>query len=401
MRVHRALSMLRRLGGPGLVVLAAACGGGGGTAPRADEPPPLASEQEPTGPGRLESATALNRIARADIEAADSEPGSRTPPLVPLYDVANHRLEYRTTDAQGREIVASGLVSVPVKAAGAPSPLLSYQHGTIFHDARAPSNHATADEAAVILASLGYIVIAADYVGYGASKGAPHPYLLAAPSAAATVDLLTAARTWRRRTGTADNGQLFLAGYSEGGYATVAAHRALQASRSVHLTGLLAVAPGAGPYDVRVTLDALLQRVRDEVPELAALIDPLLLALLDDSVRQRLRVELFKRLLPPDADVVFDPTAIDRYLAGNLLALELHSNVHDWAPDAPVRLFHGRDDQTVPFLSSERALRVMRERGGRDVSLVECSAVPSGHIACVPEFVSYLLSQFAPLVRDL
>jgi hypothetical protein len=166
---------------PSLLVVGAlvvvACGGGG-DAPSSTQQEPPPGVAEPSGAGRLESATQLNRIAIAAINDALQAPGSRSPPLTPLYDVINHRLTYRTIDARGRDIVASGLVSVPVKGAGAKSPVLSYQHGTIVKDAEAPSNHATADEAAVVLASLGYIVVTADYVGYGASKGAPHPYLL-------------------------------------------------------------------------------------------------------------------------------------------------------------------------------------------------------------------------------
>ena len=51
-------------------------------------------------------------------------------------------------------------------------------------------------------------------MGSGASKATPPPYLLPAPSAAATVDFFTAARTWRGQANVADNGQLFLTGYS-------------------------------------------------------------------------------------------------------------------------------------------------------------------------------------------
>lgn len=381
-----------------LCLALAACGGGGGDAPaNAGEPQVI----EPTGPGRLERATALNVIARADIAAATQAEDSRTRTLVPLYDVANHRIEYLTTDAQGREIVASGLVAVPVKAAGAKSPVFAYQHGTTFVDAEAPSNHATADEAAVILASLGYIVVAPDYVGYGVSKGAPHPYLLSAPTAAAMIDLLTAAQTWRRRSAVIDNGQLFLTGYSEGGYATVATHRTMQLTRSPHLANLRAVVAGAGPYDVKLTLDTLLRRARDEVPLLAPLLDPDVLRFLSDADRARVRDELMKRLRPSEADVVFDNTMIDRYLADETPLLELFSNVHDWAPAIALRLFHGRDDETVPYVAGEDAVTTMRSRGAADVTLTACTAVPASHIGCVPEFLQFVLAEFAKQARDL
>ena len=57
-----------------------------------------------------------------------------------------------------------------------------------------------------------------------------------------------AARTLRLKNNVQSNGQLFLAGYSEGGYVTMAAHRALQAGSTPHRDELrpplcLAVAP--------------------------------------------------------------------------------------------------------------------------------------------------------------
>lgn len=235
------------------VVLAAAvsltaCGGGdskndeggaGGTTP-----PPVATA------GELKSAALLNTITPAQIIEALGKDASKVQGIVPRYSVTSYRLEYMTVDAQGKEVRASGLVSVPVKAAGARSPVLGYQHGTIFKSAEAPSNNAVGSEVAVVMASLGYIVVAPDYVGYGVSKGTPHPYLLSAPTAAATLDMLTAARTWRGQGNAVDNGQLFLTGYSEGGYATMAAHRALQAGNAPERQALRMVVVGAGPYNV-------------------------------------------------------------------------------------------------------------------------------------------------------
>jgi pimeloyl-ACP methyl ester carboxylesterase len=258
-----------------------------------------------------------------------------------------------------------------------------------------------ADEIAVVLASLGYIVVAPDYVGYGSSKGVPHPYLQAAPTAAAMVDALTAAQTWRRRNAAADNGQLFLTGYSEGGYATVATLRAMQLARSPHLSSVRAVTAGAGPYDVKLTLDALLERVRDEVPLLAPLLDPGVLRYLGDADRVRVRNELVKRLRPDNADVVFDYSVVDRYLADEVSTLIAQHHVDDWAPALPLRLFHGRDDATVPFAAGEDALATMRQRGAMDVTLTVCTAVPASHLGCVPEFLHFVLAEFARQARDL
>ena len=358
----------------------------------------------------------LNRVSVADMaQAIASGPaiGERLPQVAPVYEVANHRLSYLTVDGQGRTVTASGLVSVPVKAAGARSPVLSYQHGTIFKDAEAPSNHAVAGEVPVILASLGYIVVAPDYVGYGVSRGAEHPYLLAAPSAAAVLDLLTAAKSWRRSQGIADNGQLFLAGYSEGGYVTMAAHRAMQAgtssgtsggtsgSPSPHLASLVAAVPGAGPYHLGVTMDELLRRVKDDYPVLGALISPGLLKNLGSTVRKEVRRLLLRGIVPDDADVSFQSTFLDTYMADDEAAMERQSNVHDWRPDAPVALFHGRADQTVPYASATRTVQAMQARAAPQVSLTDCAAVPADHLPCVVPYWAFTLARLSAWARDL
>ena len=133
----------------------------------------------------------------------------------------------------------------------------------------------------------------------------------------------------------------------------------------------------------------------------AAQISPGLLRHLGSSVRREVREQLLKRLLPDGADVVFDAVIIDNYLADDDAAIERQSNVHDWAPAAPARFFHGRDDQTVPFANATRTLQTMLSRGASDVGLTECTAVPSSHIGCVPNYLAFMLGQFAARVRDL
>lgn len=385
--------------GAALVVLAA-CGGGHNDNEVVVQPLPVPAN--PAGRGQFKSSTPLGTIASADITAALAQDSSRLKGVAPRYAVSSWRLEYTTLDGNGNEVRASGLVSVPQKPAGSANPVLSYQHGTIFHDADAPSNHAVPGEVAVVLASLGYVVVAPDYVGFGTSRGTPHPYLLATPTAVAVADMLTASKVWRALNQVADNGQLFLIGYSEGGYATMAAHRELQVSGSPHLANLRMAVVGAGPYDVQTTLDGLIDLVRRKQPVLGALINPGFLRNLGGTVQREVRRAVLRELIPDDADVVYDTRFFDSFFADDTGAIAQNSSVYDWRPQVPVLLFHGRDDQTVPYASSVHTLEAMRKQGAGDlVTLTDCRATPAGHIPCVPPFVEFMLDHLGSVAHGL
>ena len=396
----------RLTGAAVLTVALAACGGGksdddkNDNAGNGDSQP--VQPADPTTQGRFEAARSLGTVALADINVAVAEKGLHLENLQPRYAVTSYRIEYLTDGATGQTVKASGLVSVPNKPAGAKSPVLSYQHGTIFRDAEAPSNNAVASEISVVMASLGYIVLAPDYVGYGVSKGVPHPYLQAAPMAASVIDFLTAAKTWRQQTGVYDNQQLFLTGYSEGGYATMAAHRALQAGNLPHLQQLRMVVPGAGPYNVQATLDSLIDIVRDKNKVLGALIQPGFLKKLGGSAQREVRRALLKELIPDDADTSIDALFLDNFLSDDVKATDRLSNVHNWRPQVPVYLYHGRDDQTVPYASSTSTLAAMQAQGASDlVSLSDCPAAPSSHLGCVAPFLGFMLGKLALQAQDL
>ena len=350
-----------------------------------------------SGRGAFLQSTSLVNIASATIASALEADGSRVQNVTPRYNVATWRVEYSTLDAEGKAVRASGLVAVPQMPAGKVSPVLSYQHGTIFRDAQAPSNNAVPGEISVVLASLGYIVLAPDYVGFGVSRGTPHPYLLAAPTAAAVNDFIAATQYWRTTNKIPDNGELFLTGYSEGGYATMAAYRALQAENAPALKGLRMSVAGAGPYDVQTTLDSLINLVRKEQPILGALIDPGFLRYLGGSVRREVGRALLRALLPDDADVVYDTRFIDLFLSDDKSTIAQNHSVYDWRPQLPLAMFHGRDDRTVPYASSVRTLEAMKRNGaGADlVSLTDCRVVPADHIPCVPPFVGFMLDRIA------
>ena len=387
------------------VLLSAAClsgcgGGAGSDTSRAVVPEAVLINS--VGAGQFKDSVPLRAISTGEISAAMDLAGVAAFRATPRYAVQAHRLTYLTQDAQGREILASALIALPLKPANSPSPVLSYQHGTITQQAQAPSNLPDLASPEVVLASQGYIVLSADYVGYGASKAAPHPYLLAVPSAAAVIDLLTAAKYWRQTQRILDNKQIFLAGYSEGAYVTLATQKALEAGTSPHRSEVVSVAAGAGPYNVGRTLDEELKLVRQASPLIGGLLNPGFLRFLSDTDRRNVRDQLLAQVLDAKSDVTFSPVVIDNYLADNRAAIEAFSNVDEWRATVPVDLFHGVDDRTVSYLVSSGTLQAMQSKGSANLAkLTNCTAVPAGHLECVLPYWRFMLDSFGKLAKNL
>ncbi|HOS87113.1 MAG TPA: hypothetical protein PLT46_08310, partial [Burkholderiaceae bacterium] len=89
-----------------LVLTLSACGGGDSSSTPAPVVPGATA-------GQLKDATPINTVTLADLTAAVGAAGSKLPGAVPRYAVRSWRLTYVTSDGFGREVLASGLVSVP------------------------------------------------------------------------------------------------------------------------------------------------------------------------------------------------------------------------------------------------------------------------------------------------
>jgi pimeloyl-ACP methyl ester carboxylesterase len=174
-----------------------------------------------------------------------------------INDVIIYKLVYRTT-VKGEKVNASALICVP--SIPGEYPVISFQNGTNTVDARAPSNYAIdpAYQMIEIIASMGYIVLLADYPGFGESVNIPHPYLVKEPIVQSLVDLLYAAKEipGDELGGVTLKDEIYLLGYSQGGWATLALHKALELDYSNDFN-LVASACGAGPYNIYSLLQAI------------------------------------------------------------------------------------------------------------------------------------------------
>jgi pimeloyl-ACP methyl ester carboxylesterase len=253
--------------------------------------------------------------------------------------------------------------------------------------------------AVLFAASSGCAVAAPDYLGLGRSPVAVHPYLHAPTEATAAVDLLRAARTVARELDVLLSGELFLAGYSQGGHATMALHRALERDHADEFP-VTASAPMAGPYDL--SGEGLRGSfAEDALPGASAYYSAFLLvayqsvygniyASPSDAFRAPYDAQasaLFdgstgagsaRALLPSTPSELVTPAFRDAILSDLdhpfVRALREAGDVHDWAPRAPVRLFHGGADRDVPIAHAVSAQDRMRSLGASSVELVNVGA---------------------------
>lgn len=289
------------------------------------------------------------------------------------YDVDIYKITYKTT-YNGEEITASALVSLPVKAPSAS--IVSFQHGTIAAYTQAPTALQLYDRESVLysaLAAPGFISVAPDLLGFGASKNILHPYYVEDLTASAVRDAIRAARDLAVDKGVNFDGKLFLAGYSQGGYATMATHKSIEADP---LEGIQLVAsfPSSGGYDIK--------NMQEYFWGLQEYEQPFYLAFVAQAYKKTFgwAQPLTDMFNEPYADKI--PTLVNGTLTNGEINDQLTSNiaglvnadilahldtdtkykyivdafvdnsVTDWKPTIPVFMYHGDIDVTVPYSNS-------------------------------------------------
>jgi pimeloyl-ACP methyl ester carboxylesterase len=165
-------------------------------------------------------------------------------------DINVYKMIYNTT-IDGEVVEVSGLVCTPT-AAGE-YPVLSFQNGTNTVNAYAPTEFITdpSNQMVQFISSMGFVVLLADYPGFGKSVNIPHPYLITEPTVRSLVDMIRAVNEGEGSEfqGITIKNEYYLLGYSQGGWATLALHKALENdySEDFKLAGSVC---GAGAYNM-------------------------------------------------------------------------------------------------------------------------------------------------------
>ncbi len=310
------------------------------------------------------------------------------------YSVRYVQIVYMTLDQTGKLSRASGGLFVP--EASESLPLLSLQHGTEVNSANVASTSPLSSVEAItglLTGSMGYVTAVPDYIGFGVSNSM-HPYIHAESLSTEVIDFLRAVKNYCAENNVALNGQLFLGGYSEGGYATLAVQKDIEANYSGEFQ-ITAAAPIAGPYDIAGTLLDGFQKLTYPEPAYVAylftayneiygwdrlgdiFIDPYssqVTGLFDGSKNWG---EVINQL-PDTMDELLRQDFMDDFVNG--AETEIRSAFEDntllnWRPASPICFIHGTADQIVPFKNTQTAYENLSALSSAEIRLVP---IPGG-----------------------
>jgi len=344
------------------------------------------------------------------------------PGVIPVYDVDVYYILYHTTDAANNSVLASGAFMVPLTDSCNYFPMVSFQHGTVLRKADVPSRNNSEAVAGQLFASLGYVASMPDYLGLGDSPGL-HPYLHTETEAKATLDLIRACRELMNDTlHISDNGQLFLAGYSQGGHATMATHKYIEDNNLNNEFKIIGSAPGAGPYDLSGA-QAEMVFLNPAYPRQGYIIY-LLFAL--NNIYQNLFTNPSEVLkspydvsIPPYLNGNYNMTQLNNALPDSLheylqdsiyqMILDYYTKTHpiwqdlalndnyNWCPLAPVRMLYCQADEQVTYLNAINAQQAMQNNGATDVQAINLNTYGT-HGSCAGPAILFMINWFHTLM---
>lgn len=342
------------------------------------------------------SADRLNQVLTADAPKFFNIAVTYTPAknAVRLYRVSYDSV---VPERGNKPIKATGLLAIP--DTGATSfPLLSYQHGTVYLKTQVPSVPEQSTETELVLAQFagqGYAVIGADYFGMGGGSDEPEGYMVKASHQQATFDMLMASRAVLAAM-KIETPKLFLGGWSQGGYVTMAFLEKLEQ------TGVKvdAAATASAPLDVYMVLSGFLDFPRkidaDWVPILFILssfsfenyygVPGLARSLLNDDyyeisrkVYERENVDASQiptdvmKLVRPE---YFDPTFFAASAFGRIAAA---SDAYRWIIRTPVHNYYGEMDEVISVGLGRLAMTYQQAIGAGNPAVEAISTGKTDH----------------------
>lgn len=279
---------------------------------------------------------------------------------------------YTGRDIDGSPLTLSGKIIFPRR--GRIKNMIIVSHYTICADYECPSESFPME---AILATKGYALVMADYIGYGVTANRIHPYMHIPSTARSVVDFALAAKPYLEKIGRKpESDDVILVGYSQGGAVTMGVMDMIQDEYSDELP-IRKVYAGGGPYDLAATFDISMEEDMTGIPcaipmivqgvnegnalglEMKDFFQPDLLENYQEWINSKkytvgevcdlMGASALHELMTDEGRDKTSPKTALLYKA-----LMLNSTLK-FLPEAPVMLFHSTKDNTVPFENARRA----------------------------------------------
>jgi predicted esterase len=300
-------------------------------------------------------------------------------------------LVYNTIDPRGEPILASGSIFFP-------SADTDYDrlgtilgvHYTYGADYEVPSQKMAVTEG--LFSLFGYVVVAPDYIGYGASKDKVHPYYDVETTGQAAADMLLAAKEYFASISRRMSHKITVMGYSQGGQASLSFLRFVE-TKPLYQDAFVIdqVFAGGGAYDLIRSYDTFVKKDYSSQPVTI----PLLVLGLDygenlnldlkqmfaeplysnykewiiskkyttDEVTAMMGETKLTKIMAKEAFDTLNPNTMKFRQALRKNSLIVYGKITNWVPKAKITLLHASDDTIVPYENTDSTYKAFMAAG--------------------------------------
>lgn len=375
---------------------------------------------EGTTPVQVTSGVKYEFLARWDAERLNKILNDEMPKFSGVdikYPPARNAVNlYRVTydsvvpEKGNKPIVASGLLAIP-DTDGKSFPIVSYQHGTVYGRQEVPSFADQSPETQAMIAQFagqGYMVIGADYFGMGISTE-PEGYLVKGSHQQACYDMIASTNSVLEQMKISSD-KLYLAGWSQGGYVTMACLEKLEAA-GVRVN---AAATASAPLDLFALMNGFFNFPRkidadwlNSIVLLTAFsfenyygLPGLARSVLNDDVydvarKAYMREPFDPAAIPSDLHKLvraeyFDPQFFAASAYGRIM---LENTVYRWVVKSPVRNYYGEVDEAITVGVGKMAMTYQQSIGSGNPNVEAISTAQTTHrgtfATAIPEWKAW------------